>query len=353
VAGYAWLLALWLIARPGEDFGDTRGFESVKDLAATIGPVATAGAVSVIAYLLGSISQGVGSWTVRRLRSLGPYLLERWGTSRLPRNMWPFEVEEAMLGRSSGLTPGRPMATTHRHEVEAVRGAAKSAQGIAPSQAPRFDSLLEEALRAPYQDRTKAKEIDDLIQTLAAESALEADSTYFSNSAPAHQLAEIDADLVAAPWVVGGVIPDELTTFLEDLAYEDWSPQEWLRLVLASRRYAQRAADELELPATLLVGQEPLAFAEADRERSEGEFRLAIVPPMIALTVILTVQHGLLWLCMLLGTAVLAAQGVVRERASRDIVRQTIRFKKLEPPAVARFRELVEAHDSDARPTSD
>lgn len=42
--------------------------------------------------------------------------------------------------------------------------------------------------------------------------------------------------------------------------------------------------NDLELPANLLLGQNPELFSEADRLNAESQFRLAVVPPLLAIT---------------------------------------------------------------------
>lgn len=53
--------------------------------------------------------------------------------------------------------------------------------------------------------------------------------------------------------------------------------------------------EEIKLPATLLIGQEPQLFSEADRLKAEGQFRLAIVPPLVAITIFISLSVSPLW----------------------------------------------------------
>jgi hypothetical protein len=88
---------------------------------------------------------------------------------------------------------------------------------------------------------------------------------------------------------------------------------------------------ELDLPATLLVGDQPQTFGETDRLRSEGELRLALVPPLLALTCVLAVTNSPLWLLAVPGIAVLLWQGVQREDEARRVIASAISFGRKVP----------------------
>jgi hypothetical protein len=108
--------------------------------------------------------------------------------------------------------------------------------------------------------------------------------------------------------------------------------------VQALREGLQR---ELEFPATLLVGEQPATFAEADRLRAEGELRLAVVPPMVALVALLTVDSSDWWLATLPALLLLLVQGIRREDDARSVVAGAILFKKAESAALRRFDDDI------------
>ena len=60
IAGYLWLLFGWLVVKPEPNFTDAKGLmEVLVDLADTVGPLATAAAVTVAAYLIGGLQLGL------------------------------------------------------------------------------------------------------------------------------------------------------------------------------------------------------------------------------------------------------------------------------------------------------
>lgn len=60
IAGYIWFLFAWLMLAPDlQTRPDDRIVGALYDLAVLVGPIATAAAVSVAAYLVGSVSQAL------------------------------------------------------------------------------------------------------------------------------------------------------------------------------------------------------------------------------------------------------------------------------------------------------
>ena len=98
---------------------------------------------------------------------------------------------------------------------------------------------------------------------------------------------------------------------------------------------------EVALPATLLVGDQPQTFGEADRLRGEGELRLAVVPPVVALSSLLAITENVAWLSALLGAAILLWEGVAREDEARSLVAKAIAHNKVPSAARDAFAEDV------------
>lgn len=78
-------------------------------------------------------------------------------------------------------------------------------------------------------------------------------------------------------------------------------------------RAASQLRDELTLPATLLIGNEPQLFSEVDRIKAESQLRFAIVPPLGAFVGYLGFVESSWWWFALIPVAVFAAQGANRE----------------------------------------
>lgn len=102
------------------------------------------------------------------------------------------------------------------------------------------------------------------------------------------------------------------------------------------------AARELELPATLLVGDKSELFAEVDRLRAEGELRMAVVPPLIGLTAYLCLESSLWWLLVCPLIVVLFFQGLQRELDSKKSIADAIWMGRVESSSVSKFTQWVD-----------
>lgn len=98
---------------------------------------------------------------------------------------------------------------------------------------------------------------------------------------------------------------------------------------------------ELSIPATLLVGEQPELFAEVDRLRAEGEFRLAVTPPLLCLIVLLAVKDSWLWLLALAAVLLLFVQGIKRDADSRRLIADAMSVEKVPSPSLKGFATWV------------
>jgi len=96
-----------------------------------------------------------------------------------------------------------------------------------------------------------------------------------------------------------------------------------------ARAAGYEAERELELPAILLVGDQNELFAEVDRVRSEGQLRLAVVPPLVALIGLLAVEVSLWWLTALLAVVALIFQGSERDLDAKKSIADAIRIGRV------------------------
>lgn len=99
---------------------------------------------------------------------------------------------------------------------------------------------------------------------------------------------------------------------------------------------------ELDLPATLLVGDQAELFAEVDRLRAEGELRLAVVPPLIGLTFLLAFETSFWWFLLLGAIVILFRQGLERDLDSKKSIADAIRIGRVKSSGVAKFLRWVE-----------
>jgi hypothetical protein len=239
IAGYMWLVFAWLLVDPNLNHrpGDRIG-AAIFDLGHRVGHVGIAIAVSVVAYLLGAVSQAVPA----------------------------------------------TISTTLKEVIERRRGI---------SQDPEFDQYRRRSLY--YVANPAGQEIDELAS-------------------------ELVGVIANTPH-----LPSELRKELD-------------------RRHARARAEadkELTLPATLLVGKEPELFAEVDRLRAEGELRLSIIPPLIALLAVATALGSSWWLLGAPFALILLNDGARRNQNSRRLIADAISRKAIKSPSVERFRDQI------------
>lgn len=237
-AGYMWLIFLYLVVQPDFDQRPTDEFlASAFDLAERAGPVWVAVAVSTVAYLVGSITEGLtelvyGAW----LRRAGPQSapLER------PRDRDEESYDRRIL-----------------------------------------DSFDDQEQRGVMILRRR--------------------------------------DLPESVW-------------------DEW--REGLNDYVAEQRISARR--EPDLPAMLLVADDPTLFAEVDRLRAEGDLRLTVALPLTALIVLMASNQGWVWAIGLAGVAALGYQGIQKRRDSRTLIIDAIQMGKIKSPSLARLAEYVD-----------
>ena len=95
---------------------------------------------------------------------------------------------------------------------------------------------------------------------------------------------------------------------------------------------AAALGDELDTARFRLLSEEKELFHDVDRLSAEGEFRLAVTPPLAAVTVVLAVSESLLWLGALLPLYLLVLLGIARQEQSGDRIVYAIRAGKVRTP---------------------
>jgi hypothetical protein len=114
-------------------------------------------------------------------------------------------------------------------------------------------------------------------------------------------------------------------------------------IVMHGRTAVSGLFNEMEMPATLLLGKEPELFSEADRLKAESQLRLAIVPPLLAIVTVtmLTVST---W-CGLgfLVAAILYWQGFKRSEEFRSLMLGAVRFGLIRSQSLEDLREWVDS----------
>jgi hypothetical protein len=317
VAGYLWVTWGWLLLEePTTGAGLTRLEHRITDLAHVAGPTWTAIAVGVGAYLVGLISRDISrifTTVVRQVRSV----------------RWEVAVEAASERRALRRDTSED-AELHREPTRTARRA--QPDGLVPlivgqiGVSVRVFTLVTAGLGASLVPGLERFAVT-LLGTRSPEGRLSSRVRFsLDQSDPiVRQLVEARAreayariDLQGSPASAEGSVAEKLV----DQALAD--------LTEGLRR-------ELDLPATLLVGEQPELYAEADRVRAESELRIAVVPPLMALAILLSSRVSLLWLLALVPTAQLLIQGVRREDDARRLIGSALLFGNVESAAVKRF----------------
>jgi hypothetical protein len=281
-AGYLWLVVGWLA------LGDSISFpDEAHDFLDQFSGLGEAAALTFGAYIVGSFFSDAlapvwGSLRKARLR---------WSMARLlQRDVAQFEAEEA--------------------ELEA-----ESAARISPVHIAERENWLTYRKRISHTAR------------VASDVATEPLSVRGLGGIASLVVLEPPMTLAASTSAAGGW--DDFGGESERGGWDD-------------ARAAVAIARELDIARFRLLSEQPDLFSEADRLRGEGQFRLAVVAPLVALVVTLGVseQHISRWweylasIAVLASIGVLARQGLDRLEESGDRVVDALRAGKVSIPAL-------------------
>jgi hypothetical protein len=101
-------------------------------------------------------------------------------------------------------------------------------------------------------------------------------------------------------------------------------------------------ARETSLPATLLLGKDPELFTEADRLKSEGQLRFAVVPPLAVIVIYLAETVAPAWWLGLVPVVVLWIQGHSRNYDYESLMYGAIQLGHLHSPALEDLKAWVD-----------
>jgi hypothetical protein len=284
VAGYIWLIFVWVLVDPTLPITEhtTGTLHSLAELAETAGKVATAAAVSVGAYLIGTLSASVTG-------GLGSFALS-----------------------FRKVVPIRHLpATTRQWHVDIERQGASNPLQVPRGEHPDFGV----ATRMLRQDK--------------------GNGTPASLASIAQENAEVRQSLLS--WLRVSLPPVRGADQLREKLSESWdqlNAQQLEELLDHVDRAQVRYSEELLLPATLVVGDNPLAFSETDRLRAEGEFALAAALPLMAVIGLLSFTESLSWWLALVLPVLIAMLGRTALQRSQDLVRQTLEYGQAPSPAI-------------------
>src|SRR3954451_14105937 len=314
VAGYIWLLCAWVLVQPETPLSahvPSGPMGSFVQLAHTAGPVATAAGVSVVAYLVGAVSVAIPRAVVATTEWLISPAFSSivFGSTEISLGGLEQRVDEAesrlghgderkayVQGGGSQASPGASergdrrdsptsaplVAQRPRKARRARRGVGRLAARIVPERLLIWGVTLE---TVPNVERL----LSGAIETGEGE-ARRPDDQRPRGEDWEQALLQLAARLPVRPPALEDVV-DLLRSRGHQLTRE--------QMVIILNRMLElpkQMRRELNLPSTLLVGDQPEVYAEADRGRAEAEFRLAVVAPLVALSITMAVEGGRWWL---------------------------------------------------------
>jgi hypothetical protein len=320
VAGYFWLLVAWLALDPSTPLAqhaDPGVARSLVDLAEAVGPAATAAGVSVVAYVVGALSVSLPGVIGAFLQP--PVVI---GDLSLSLADEPSDAEAYLYPRDAERVPSRLRRWLFRTTASLLRripGARGTFEVSFVGMSGWWRGLVEEleALERRISQQETAQRQIEIRRRLWA---------YASSNLDAHPTR-----------------PPALEEARETLE-ERWEELPLTDLVALLERIdalGPQIRRELDLPNTLLVGDQPEIYAEADRARAEAEFRLALVLPSLALVVVLVAREGWLWAFGFVASWALLVTGLAKKAEARTFINNSIDSGKTPSPAARRFVDYV------------
>jgi hypothetical protein len=123
--------------------------------------------------------------------------------------------------------------------------------------------------------------------------------------------------------------------------FDDSVVSKWRRAYTLYDKARDQLLQQLELPPTLLVGEHQMLFDQVDRVRGEGEFRQAVVPPLLAVVGLLGVGASAWWCLAVAPLCFLFREGYQRETESRLLIAEAVDAGIVRSAALDAFREAV------------
>lgn len=99
---------------------------------------------------------------------------------------------------------------------------------------------------------------------------------------------------------------------------------------------------KIELPATLLLTEQPQLFAEADRIRGESQFRLAVIVPLTAVISFATVTDSAWWILLLVPVVILLLQGFSKNLDYRSLMFGAVQVGHIKSERFEEFKDWAE-----------
>ena len=295
-AGYLWLLGLWLafgesVPKRSEATGAWKQVLEAEDLFSAIGKAA---ALTFTAYLLGSFLSDALGWLWNRIRI---WRLNPLGFPSLP----PTDFND-------------PNRLTLKREWIRLRSWIESHERVRL----RLETMPSIALLREASEPISPRSLDVMSdQILRHQYGLDRFPGYPENEQAA-----------GAREFLARMGMRHSSSDSEDSAV---------------RSVSQLVLQELDIARFRLLSEEGDLFHEADRLRAEGEFRLAVAPPLAVIAMLLAFDGGAIWAIALLPVALLISQGIRKLEESGDRLVDAIRARKVKVPALEQVESAMES----------
>jgi hypothetical protein len=283
-AGYLWLLVGWLA------FGDAELPRHARDFLEEFRGVGNAVALSFAAYLSGALLSDAFRpvWTrliVLRRRVLAQYFDE------------PTRARRASIARDLRELTSRE---------EAAMGSVANNPPSPPSVTARREAFLQHFGYEPHLGVIRENAVRTLIAGLSEPLTVRGIRTLVT------------------------LVPSGRHDYLSSTQPGFAAPSEWLA------DQSSTAAGELDIARFRLLSEERDLFNEVDRLRAEGQFRLAVAIPLIALAITLCLTEHFAWIAAAIPVGLFAWQGLDRLDESGERLVDALRAEKVTIPALTR-----------------
>jgi hypothetical protein len=282
-AGYLWLTCAWLLLEPLAPSADeNRIYGRMAEIADAVGPVGRALAVSVVAYLIGSLLQ---MW-IRRA----------W--VRLDKDLEAVDVDE------------------QEQLVREIRGEGWIGKLRVRDRSRPVGTILQLAdpLRRAPQKNPYLRGAP-LIQAAQEIAERELIGSYRQLQVAVRSIEKTAEDEAVCDFEMNVSVPVVLLRLERD------GVQGETEFVVPHFLPGRELLGQMHLLETRLLEVEEGTGAQIERLRAEMDFRLAIAPPLVALILILAVGVGSAWIFALVVPFALAMQGVdLAQRRSEELL---------------------------------
>jgi hypothetical protein len=282
-AGYLWLVCAWLLLEPhAPSAEDDRIYGRMAELADAVGPIGRALAISVVAYLIGSLLQ---MW-IRRV----------W--IRFDKDLDAVGIDE------------------HERLFEEIRGEGWVGKIRGGDRSRGVGAILEIAdplRKAPLEDPYLRGA--PLIQAVREIAERELIGSYRQLQVAVRSIERTAEDKATCDFEMNASIPVVLLRLERDGVLSQ------IEFVVPHFLPSRDLLSQMHLLETRLLEVAENTGAQIERLRAETDFRLAIAPPLVLLVLILAIGVGTGWIFALVVPFALAMQGVdLAQRRSEELL---------------------------------